>query len=73
MASANRVGQINGEILRALSELLPNLKDPRVRGLVSIVRMPATFPYAAYTFPLWVTVKLWKKVCGVLPAGFGGS
>ena len=42
MASANRVEQINGEILRVLSALLPNLKDPRVEGLVSVVRVDTT-------------------------------
>ncbi|MCL2082314.1 MAG: 30S ribosome-binding factor RbfA [Oscillospiraceae bacterium] len=42
MASANRIGQINGEILRALSSLLPSLKDPRIQGLVSIVRVDTT-------------------------------
>ena len=42
MASANRIGQINGEIQRVLSSLLPRLKDPRVQGLVSIVRVDTT-------------------------------
>lgn len=39
---SNRIGRINEEILRELSALLPNLKDPRVRGMVSIVRVDTT-------------------------------
>ncbi|MCL1806534.1 MAG: 30S ribosome-binding factor RbfA [Oscillospiraceae bacterium] len=42
MASQNRVGQINGEILRVLSDRLPKCKDPRINGLVSIVRVDTT-------------------------------
>ena len=42
MASQNRVGQINGEILRVLSDRLPRCKDPRIDGLVSIVRVDTT-------------------------------
>lgn len=39
---SNRIGRINEEILRELSALLPNLKDPRVQGMVSIVRVDTT-------------------------------
>jgi len=42
MASQNRVGQINGEILRVLSDRLPRCKDPRIGGLVSVVRVDTT-------------------------------
>ena len=42
MASANRIGQINGEIHRVLSSLIPTLKDPRIKGLVSVVRVDTT-------------------------------
>jgi ribosome-binding factor A len=38
MASQNRVGQVNGEIVRVLSDRLTKLKDPRIDGLVSVVR-----------------------------------
>lgn len=34
----NRIRQINEEIKRELSRLIPGLKDPRVTGLVSVVR-----------------------------------
>ena len=39
MASENRVTQINGEMLRVLSALLRQVKDPRVQGLASITRV----------------------------------
>jgi ribosome-binding factor A len=52
MASQNRVGQINGEILRVLSDRIPKCKDPRISGsaglrdtgggLVSVVRVDTT-------------------------------
>ena len=42
MASPNRVGQINGEVQRVLSELLPTIKDPRVGELCSVVRVDTT-------------------------------
>lgn len=42
MATPNRVGQINGEIQRILSALLPKIKDPRVSGMVSVVRVDTT-------------------------------
>ena len=34
--SATRMGRINEEIQRALSELIRTVKDPRVQGLISI-------------------------------------
>jgi ribosome-binding factor A len=42
MANQNRVGQINGEIMRVLSDRLPKCKDPRIDGLVSVVRVDTT-------------------------------
>ena len=39
---SNRIGRINEEIQRELSELLRSVKDPRVHGLVSIVRVDTT-------------------------------
>lgn len=37
--SQNRIRQINEEIRRELSRLIPALKDPRISGLVSVVRV----------------------------------
>lgn len=34
-----RIVRINDDIKRELSELIPTLKDPRVRGLISITRV----------------------------------
>jgi ribosome-binding factor A len=42
MANQNRVGQINGEIHRVLSDRIPKCKDPRIDGLVSVVRVDTT-------------------------------
>jgi len=39
---SNRIGRINEEIQRELSDLLRSLKDPRIRGLVSIIRVDTT-------------------------------
>lgn len=39
MASAQRIEQINVEIHRVLADRLRTLKDPRVSGLCSIVRV----------------------------------
>ncbi len=38
----NRIGRINEEIQRELSNLIRSLKDPRVHGLVSITAVEAT-------------------------------
>lgn len=40
--SATRMGRINEEIQRALSELIRTVKDPRVHGLVSITAVDTT-------------------------------
>lgn len=38
----NRIGRINEEIQRELSTLLPNVKDPRVSGMISIIAVETT-------------------------------
>lgn len=40
--ATNRIGRINEEIQRELSNLLRTLKDPRVHGLVSITMVETT-------------------------------
>ena len=40
--ASNRIGRINEEIQRELASRVPNLKDPRVHGLVSITRVDTT-------------------------------
>lgn len=40
--SKNRIGRINEEIRNVLADALRRIKDPRVSGLVSIVRCEAT-------------------------------
>ena len=40
--SATRMGRINEEIQRALSDLIRTVKDPRVQGLISITRVDTT-------------------------------
>ena len=40
--ASNRIGRINEEIQRELSALIRTLKDPRVRGLVSITAVDTT-------------------------------
>ncbi len=40
--SATRMGRINEEIQRSLSELIRTVKDPRVQGLISITRVDTT-------------------------------
>ena len=37
-----RIVRINDDIKRELAQLIPNLKDPRVRGLISITRVDTT-------------------------------
>ena len=38
----NRIGRINEEIQRTLSELIHSVKDPRVHGLISITGVETT-------------------------------
>ncbi len=40
--SMTRMGRINEEIQRVLSELIRTVKDPRVQGLISITRVDTT-------------------------------
>lgn len=38
----NRIGRINEEIQRELAALIPNVKDPRVTGMISITAVETT-------------------------------
>lgn len=40
--SSNRIGRINEEIQRTLSDLIRTVKDPRVHGLISITGVETT-------------------------------
>lgn len=40
--ASNRIGRINEEIQRELSDLLRTLKDPRVQAMISITRVETT-------------------------------
>lgn len=40
--SSNRIGRINEEIQRELSTLIPNVKDPRVTGMISVTAVDTT-------------------------------
>lgn len=40
--ASNRMGRINEEIQRELSDLIRTVKDPRVHGLISITRVDTT-------------------------------
>ena len=40
--ASNRIGRINEEIQRELSDLIPRVKDPRVSGLISITAVDTT-------------------------------
>ena len=40
--ASNRIGRINEEIQRELSDLIRSLKDPRVQTLISITRVDTT-------------------------------
>lgn len=42
MPNANRIQKINEEILRELSRLVRELKDPRVHGIVSLTHVETT-------------------------------
>ena len=41
---SNRIGRINEEIQRELASLIPNVKDPRVTGMISVTAVETT-PY----------------------------
>ena len=40
--ASNRIGRINEEIQRELASLIPNVKDPRVSGLISVTAVYTT-------------------------------
>ena len=40
--ASNRIGRINEEVQRELSELIRSLKDPRVQTMLSITRVDTT-------------------------------
>ncbi|MGI5962994.1 MAG: 30S ribosome-binding factor RbfA [Lawsonibacter sp.] len=40
--ASNRIGRINEEIQRELATLIPNVKDPRVTGLISVTAVDTT-------------------------------
>lgn len=40
--ASNRIGRINEEIQKELSELIRGLKDPRVQGLISVTGVDTT-------------------------------
>ena len=40
--ASNRIGRINEEIQRELAALIPTVKDPRVRGLISVTAVDTT-------------------------------
>ena len=40
--ASNRLGRINEEIQRELASLIPNVKDPRVSGLISVTAVDTT-------------------------------
>jgi ribosome-binding factor A len=42
MPNGSRLAKINEEIMREMGLLIPRLKDPRVKGLVSVTRVDTT-------------------------------
>lgn len=40
--ASNRIGRINEEIQRELASLIPNVKDPRASGLISVTAVDTT-------------------------------
>ena len=40
--AGNRIGRINEEVQRELSALIPTVKDPRVRGMISVTAADVT-------------------------------
>ena len=40
--ASNRIGRINEDIQRELASLIPNVKDPRVSGLISVTAVDTT-------------------------------
>lgn len=40
--ASNRMGRINEEVQRELAALIPNVKDPRVTGMISVTAVDVT-------------------------------
>ena len=40
--AGNRIGRINEEVQRELAALIPTVKDPRVRGMISVTAVDVT-------------------------------
>ena len=40
--AGNRIGRINEEVQRELAVLIPNVKDPRVTGMISVTAVDVT-------------------------------
>lgn len=40
--ASNRIGRINEEVQRELAALIPNVKDPRVTGMISVTAVDVT-------------------------------
>ena len=40
--ASNRIGRINEEIQRELASLIPNVRDPRVTGMISVTAVDTT-------------------------------
>ena len=40
--AGNRIGRINEEVQRELAALIPNVKDPRVTGMISVTAVDVT-------------------------------
>lgn len=62
--ASNRRGRINDELRRELSDLIRNLKDPRVQGLISVTRVEATTDLRYAT--VYISVLEKEKSAGVL-------
>ncbi len=39
---SNRIGRVNEELQKELAALIPGVKDPRVRGMISVTRVDTT-------------------------------
>ena len=72
--ASNRIGRINEEIQRELSALIRTVKDPRVKGLISITAVDTTpdLKYAkVYISVLHEVVKGLKSAAGYLRRELG--
>ena len=64
--ASNRIGRINEEIQRELASLIPNVKDPRVSGLISVTAVDTT-PDLRYA-KIYISV-LFKSDCAQVLKG----